>query len=179
MGAEGITRGTRMILCPPFQPVAWEVPRNPILLSGWRTSFADVLFETDEVRFKSRIADALRAIEERLQSVGELGSIERISIESARRSLTVLEQGPFLVRKPRLEKTATANRSNGSNTDVKRTQHGIGSRVRFTLPSGEVIAAEIVVIFTASSGKNILVSFDKRFVRIGPEEILEDSGPAR
>lgn len=179
MGAEGITRGTRMILCPPFQPVAWEVPRNPILLSGWRTSFADVLFETDEVRFKSRIADTLRAIEERLQSVGEIGYIERISIESARRSLTVLEQEPFFVRKAQFEKTATATRSNESNPDVNRIQHSIGSHVRFTLPSGEVIAAEIVVILTASSGKNILVSLDKRFMRISPEEILEDSGPAR
>lgn len=44
------------------------------------------------------------------------------------------------------------------------------------LPSGSVITAEIVVIFTASSGKNILVSFDKRFMRIGPEQILKCAG---
>jgi hypothetical protein len=35
-----------------------------------------------------------------------------------------------------------------------------------------VVATEIVVIFTASSRKNILVSFDKRFLRIGPDQIL-------
>ena len=39
--------------------------------------------------------------------------------------------------------------------------------------SGEVVAAEIVVIFTASSRKNILVAFDNQFMRIGPEQILE------
>ncbi len=42
----------------------------------------------------------------------------------------------------------------------------------FVSVAPEVLAAEIVVIFTASSGKNILVSFDKRFLRIGPEQIL-------
>jgi hypothetical protein len=54
-----------------------------------------------------------------------------------------------------------------------RIRHSVGSRVRVTLPSGEVVAAEIVVIFSASAGKNILVSFDNRFMRIGPDQIVD------
>jgi hypothetical protein len=145
---------------------------NSIALCQWRTSFAAVLFETDEVRFKSRIADALKAIDERLQSVGDLGAIEQISIESAQRTLAAMEREPFFVPKPEPEKVGIARGSNESGPEVKQVQHGIGSHVRVTLPSGEVVAAEIVVIFTASSGKNILVSFDKRFMRIGREQIL-------
>ena len=141
-------------------------------LCQWRTSFAAVLFETDEVRFRSRIADAVKAIDERVQSVGEVGTVERISIETARRSLALLKREPFFVPMPRLEKAVTDPRSNETETEVNRTQHGIGSHVRVSLPTGEVVAAEVVVIFTASSRKNILVSFDKRFMRIGPEQIL-------
>jgi hypothetical protein len=146
---------------------------NSMALCQWRTSFAAVLFETDQVRFKSRIEDALAAIDERLQSVGEVGAIERISIETAQRSLAALEQEPLFVPRPRLQETVTAPQVNGAHGEVKPTQHDIGSHVRVTLPSGEVVAAEIVVIFTASSGKNILVSCDKRFTRIGPEQILD------
>jgi len=65
---------------------------NLIPLSQWRTSFAAVLLETDQVRLKSRITDAVHAIDERLQSVGEVGTIERISIEAAQRSLAALER---------------------------------------------------------------------------------------
>jgi hypothetical protein len=145
---------------------------NSIALCQWRTSFADVLFETDQVLLKSRIADALRAIDERLQSLVEVGAVERISIEAAQRSLAALGQEPLIVPAPRSGKTVSPARIDASDAEVKPTQHAIGSHVRVTLPSGEVVAAEIVVIFTASSGKNILVSFDKRFARIGPEQIL-------
>jgi hypothetical protein len=143
---------------------------NSIPLSQWRTSFAAVLFETDQVRLKSRIAEASRSIDQRLLSVREIGSVERMSIEVAQRSLAAMEREP---PRPRPEKTVISARSNGSDADVKRTQHGIGSHVRVTLPSGEMASAEIVVIFTASSRKNILVSIDKRFMRIGPEQILD------
>jgi hypothetical protein len=146
---------------------------NSIALCQWRTSFAAVLFETDEVRFKSRIADASKAIDERLQSVGEVGSIERISIEAARRSLASMEREPFFVPKPRPEKAVIAIRP---GAEAERIQDGIGSHVRVMLPSGEVVVAEIVVIFTASSRKNILVSLDKQFMRIGPEQILDCVG---
>ena len=145
---------------------------NSIALCQWRTSFAAVLFETDQVRFKSRIADALRAIDERLRSVGHIGSIELISMETAKRSLAALGREPLFVPAPRPEKTMTDARIDASDAGIERTQHAIGSHVRVALPSGEVVAAEIVVIFTAASGKNILVSFDKRFMRIGPEQIL-------
>lgn len=146
---------------------------NSIPLCEWRTSFAAVLFETDQARFKSRIADALRAIDERLHSAREVGTIERISIESAQRSLAELEREPFPVPGRRLEKTVTASGKSVSEAEAKRTLPDVGSRVRVTLPSGEVIAAEIVVIFSASAGKNILVSFDNRFMRIGPEQIVD------
>jgi hypothetical protein len=146
---------------------------NSLVLCQWRTSFADVLFETDQVRFKSRIADASSAIDERLQSAAEVGGIERISIETARRSLAALERQPMFVPKPRVEKTVTVTPGNGPNSEAKQIQHGIGSHVRVALPSGQTVTAEIVVIFTASSGKNILVSFDQRLVRIGPDQILD------
>jgi DNA-binding transcriptional regulator YhcF (GntR family) len=146
---------------------------NSIPLCQWRTSFASVLFETDQVRFKSRIAEASWSIDQRLLSVREIGSVERVSLEMAQRSLAAMEREPYFVPRPRREKTVISARSIGADADVKRTEHGIGSHVRVTLPSGEMASAEIVVIFTASSRKNILVSFDKRFMRIGPEQILD------
>lgn len=146
---------------------------NTIPLCQWRTLFAAVLFETDEIRFKFRIADASKAIEERSQSAGEVGSIERISIEAAQRSLAALEREPFVVSRPRPEESASVTENSGPDVEVKGAQHGIGSHVRVTLPSGERVAAEIVVIFTASTGKNILVSFNDRLMRIGPEQILD------
>jgi hypothetical protein len=145
---------------------------NSIPLCEWRTSFAAVLFECDQIRFKTRIADALRAIDERLKSAEEIGTVERISIESAQRSLATLEQEPFFVPGRKSTKTDTGAGSNASDAEVRLTQHVVGSHVQVTLPSG-VVSAEIVVIFTASSGKNILVSFDNRFMRIGPEQILD------
>ena len=145
---------------------------NSLPLCEWRSSFAAVLFETDQIRFKSRIADALRAIDERMQAAG-IGSIERISIETAQRSLAAMEREPFLVAKLPPEKIVSGDEKSGADAEGKRTQHGVGSHVRVTLPSGEVVAAEIVVIFSASTGKNILVSFDKRFMRIGPEQIQD------
>ena len=159
--------------CALTSTVIREGNMNSIALCEWRTSFAAVLFETVEVRFKSRIADASKAIDERLQSVSEVGSVERISIEAARRSLASMEREPFFLSKLRPEKAAIAAGRNESSPEVKRTPHSVGSHVRFMLPSGDVVSAEIVVIFTASSGKNILVSFDKRFIRIAPEQILD------
>jgi hypothetical protein len=49
----------------------------------------------------------------------------------------------------------------------------IGSRVRVKLYDGQIVEAEIVVIFTASVGKNILIAFLGKFVRVGPEQIIE------
>ena len=152
---------------------------NSLPLCEWRTSFAAVLFETDEGRFKSRIAEALRAIDERLHAAGVVGTIEQISIESAQRSLAAMEREPFLATRGRLEKTGSADEKSGSDGEIKRTEHGVGSHVRVTLTSGEVVAAEIVVIFTASTGNNILVSVGNRFIRIGPEQIQDREGDAR
>jgi hypothetical protein len=146
---------------------------NSISLSEWRTCFAAVLFETDQKRFKSRIAEASRAIDERLHSAAEVGSIERISIETAQRSLAAMEREPFAAPRRKLQQVVTADEKSGSGIGVTPNQHGIGSRVRFTLPSGEAATAEIVVIFTASAGKNILVSLGNQFLRIGPEQILD------
>jgi hypothetical protein len=146
---------------------------NSIALCEWRTSYAAVLFETDEARSKSRIVDALEAIDERLQSVGEIGSIERISIETARRSLAAMEREPFFVSRPRPEKEVIVTGPNVRDAEVKHTQYGIGAHIRVTLPLGELVAAEIVVIFTACTGKNILVSLDNRFMRIGADQILD------
>jgi hypothetical protein len=160
-------------ICALTSTVLREGNMNSIALSEWRTSFAAVLFETVEVRFKSRIADASKAIDERLQSVSEVGSVERISIEAARRSLASMEREPFFASKLRPQKAVIAAGRNESSPEVKRIPHSVGSHVRFMLPSGDLVSAEIVVIFTASSGKNILVSFDKRFIRIAPEQILD------
>lgn len=146
---------------------------NSIPLSEWRTCFAAVLFEADQTRFKSRIADALRAIDERLKSAEQIGTIERISIESAQRSLAEMEREPLVAPRRRVEKTVTANGKDGPVAEREGTRPGVGSRVRVTLPSGQAVAAEIVVIFTASTGKNILVSFDNRFARVGREQIVD------
>jgi hypothetical protein len=51
--------------------------------------------------------------------------------------------------------------------------YSAGSRVRVKLYSGDIVAAEIVVIFTASARKNILVEFANKFVRVDPERIIE------
>jgi hypothetical protein len=148
---------------------------NSFPLSQWRTSFASVLFETDQGRLKSRITDASGAIDERLRSLGGVGTIERKSIETAQRSLATFEREPEAPFVPglRLENTTIVTRRNSSDMEAKRPQYGVGSQVRATLPSGEMIEGEIVVIFTASSGKNILVALGKRFERISPEQILE------
>jgi hypothetical protein len=146
---------------------------NSIKLCRWRTFFAAVLFETDEGQFKSRIAEASKAIDERLQLAGEIGSIERISIETAQRSLAALERKPSFASRLRTEKAVIFRGSDVPDAEVKRIRHGIGSHVRVRLPSGEPISGEIVVIFTASAGKNILVSFGNRLMRVGPEQILD------
>jgi hypothetical protein len=73
---------------------------------------------------------------------------------------------------PQLDNSIPLARNNSSDLQVKLARYDIGSKVRITLPSGAVTTAEIVVIFTASSRKNILVSFDKRFLRIGLEQIV-------
>jgi hypothetical protein len=50
--------------------------------------------------------------------------------------------------------------------------YGIGSRVRVKLCAGDIVTAEILVIFTASV-KKILVEFAKKFMRVDPEQIIE------
>jgi hypothetical protein len=147
---------------------------NSIALSQWRTLFAAVLFETDKRRLKSRITDASRAISERLQSLEAGEGVDRVSLEAAKRSLAVLERGPetSFAPVPQLDNSIPLAGNNSSDLQVKPARYDIGSQVRITLPSGAVVAAEIVVIFTASLRKNIMVSFDKRFLRIGPEQIL-------
>jgi hypothetical protein len=147
---------------------------NSIALSQWRTSFAAVLFETDLDRLKSRITDASRAISERLQSLEAGEGVDRISLEAAQRSLAALERGQetSFVSEPQLNNSTPLAGNDSSDLQVKRARYDIGSQVRITLPSGAVVTAEIVVIFTASLRKNILVSFDKRFLRIGPEQIV-------
>src|SRR6185437_7883730 len=113
---------------------------NSIPLSEWRTCFAAVLFEADQTRFKSRIADALRAIDERLKSAEQIGTIERISIESAQRSLAEMEREPLVAPRRRVEKTVTANGKDGPVAEREGTRPGVGSRVRVTLPSGQAVA---------------------------------------
>ena len=100
---------------------------NSLPLCEWRTSFAAVLFETDEGRFKSRIAEALRAIDERLHAAGVVGTIEQISIESAQRSLAAMEREPFLATRGRLEKTGSADEKSGSDGEDKanRARRGL------------------------------------------------------
>jgi hypothetical protein len=145
---------------------------NSITLSQWRTSFAAVLFETDKSRLKSRITDATRAIYERLQSLEAGKGVDRVSLEAAKRSLAVLERETSFVSEPQLNNSTPLAGNDSSDLQVRRARYDIGSQVRITLPSGAAVTAEIVVIFTASLRKNILVSFDKRFLRIGPEQIL-------
>jgi hypothetical protein len=147
---------------------------NSIALSQWRTSFAAVLFETDQLQLKSRIADASAAIGNRLLSLRDVDGVERVSLAAAQRSLTALELAPqtLSVRKPHADTAIPVTETRPSDLELDRPKYGIGSQVRFALPSGAVVKAEIVVIFTASSRKNILVSFDKQFLRISPEQIL-------
>jgi hypothetical protein len=52
-------------------------------------------------------------------------------------------------------------------------EYHVGSRVRVKLYSGDIVTAEIVVIFTASVRKNILVEFARKFERVDPEQIIE------
>jgi hypothetical protein len=51
--------------------------------------------------------------------------------------------------------------------------YNTGSRVRVKLSSGDIVTAEIVVIFTASVRKIILVEFARKFERVDPEQIIE------
>jgi hypothetical protein len=51
-------------------------------------------------------------------------------------------------------------------------EYGIGSRVRVKLCAGDIVTAEILVIFTASV-KKILVEFAKKFMRVDPSRSLK------
>jgi hypothetical protein len=52
-------------------------------------------------------------------------------------------------------------------------EYSVGSRVQVKLQSGDIIIAEIVVIFTASVRKKILVEFVRKLERVDPEQIIE------
>jgi hypothetical protein len=115
----------------------YQAIQDALRAIGVRTCFAAVLFEKDQDRFGSRIAEASRAIDERLQSAAEVGSIERISIETAQRSLAAMEREPFSAPRRRVEQTVTADEKSGADDGIKPALHDVGSRVRFTMPSGK------------------------------------------
>jgi hypothetical protein len=72
--------------------------------------------------------------------------------------------------------TVLARVRDGSETEPQSTgnmEYSVGTRVLVRLYSGDIVGAEIVVIFTASSGKNILVAIANKFMRIDSQQITE------
>ena len=70
-------------------------PINTLPLSAWRTAFAAALFETDKSRMTLAVLQAQTALAERLESPGEMSTIERISIQAARSELSKISAGPL------------------------------------------------------------------------------------
>jgi len=56
----------------------------------WQSSFDKAVLEMDWAQVPARIAEALKAIEERLRSTIVYGSTEHLAIVDARRSLATL-----------------------------------------------------------------------------------------
>jgi hypothetical protein len=56
---------------------------------------------------------------------------------------------------------------------TENMDYSVGSRVLVKLYSGDIVIAEIVVIFTASVRKKILVEFARKFERVDPDQIIE------
>jgi len=63
-------------------------PINTLPLSAWRTAFASALFETDKSRTTLVVLQAQTALAERLNVLGEMSPIERISMQAARNELS-------------------------------------------------------------------------------------------
>jgi hypothetical protein len=68
-------------------------PRYKLDLYSWQPPYASAVLETDPGKMPSRIAEALKAIEERVRSHGELDEPECAAIEDARTRLAVLKAG--------------------------------------------------------------------------------------
>jgi hypothetical protein len=59
--------------------------------SIWRTAYISTLFEKDAVKLALRIVEARAAINERLNSLIEIGAPEREALEAARQALRSLK----------------------------------------------------------------------------------------
>jgi hypothetical protein len=57
----------------------------------WQTPYDSAVLEMDTTRIPTRVKEALSAIEERLRSCIEYGSVEHRAIEDARRALATLK----------------------------------------------------------------------------------------
>ena len=62
-------------------------PINTLVLSVWRTAFAEVLFETDKPRIMLAVSNAYVAIAERVNGPAEISDIETKSIFAAQNAL--------------------------------------------------------------------------------------------
>jgi len=59
--------------------------------SAWRTAYISTLFEKDAVKLAVRIVEARSAINERLNSLVEIGATEHQALEVARQALRSLK----------------------------------------------------------------------------------------
>jgi hypothetical protein len=63
---------------------------NTIPLSEWRTAYASALFARECGPWQERVKEAFEKIDESVQTLSQQETIERMSIEAARKSLAVL-----------------------------------------------------------------------------------------
>ena len=59
--------------------------------SAWRTAYISTLFEKDAVKLAARIVEARSAINERLNSLVQIGATEHAALEVARQALRSLK----------------------------------------------------------------------------------------
>jgi hypothetical protein len=134
---------------------------NTIPLSEWRTAYASALFEPECGPWQARVKEALEKINERVRTLPQHETIERMSIEAARKSLAVLKCKPVSSNPPK------------SKPEVKKVVPEVGSRIRVELLPAEVVEAEVVAIFTAATRKPYLISFGSKFARVDLQQIVE------
>jgi hypothetical protein len=72
---------------------------SDISSSVWRTAYFSALFETDPAKLTLAIADARRAITERLNRPIEISRLEQEALEAARQKLATLKAKPVEVVK--------------------------------------------------------------------------------
>lgn len=147
---------------------------NTLPLSEWRSAYAAALFENECGHWQAKIKEANAEIEERVLTLSQHDAIERISLEAAQKALAAMECGPVSKKlsKSKPEVKSAVNVSVAAIDPLTKNSYPtVGSHVRVSLRSSQIVEAEVVAIFSAAGRKPILLSFENKFARVDPQQI--------